>query len=62
MIDKGNRNTRRKLALLSLCPPQIPHDIPGRRSGKPVTNRRSYGLPPPDPPVLSTEREGYAIA
>jgi hypothetical protein len=55
-----------------LCPPQIPHDqtqarTPGRRGGKPATNRLSYGaavsgqfyalttLPPKkDPPVKLT--------
>jgi hypothetical protein len=26
MFGKGNRNTRRNPAPLSLCPPQIPHD------------------------------------
>jgi hypothetical protein len=29
-----------------LCQPQIPHDLgsnPGRRGGKPATNRLSYG-------------------
>jgi hypothetical protein len=25
-IGRGNRSTRRKPALVSLCPPQIPHD------------------------------------
>jgi hypothetical protein len=44
-IDRGNRNTRRKPAPAPLCPPQIPHDYlnPGRRGGKPATNRLSYG-------------------
>jgi hypothetical protein len=45
-IGKGNRSTRRKPALVPLCPPQIPHDLgsnPGRRGGKPATNRLSYG-------------------
>jgi hypothetical protein len=27
MIGKGNRSTRRKLAPVALCPPQIPHDL-----------------------------------
>jgi hypothetical protein len=39
---RGNRSTRRKPA-----PPQIPLDQarvePGRRGGKPATNRLSYG-------------------
>jgi hypothetical protein len=26
-IDRGNRNTRRKTAPVSLCLPQIPHDL-----------------------------------
>jgi hypothetical protein len=25
-IGRGNRNTRRKLTPVPLCPPQIPHD------------------------------------
>jgi hypothetical protein len=27
MIGRGNRSTRRKPALVPLCPPQIPHDL-----------------------------------
>jgi hypothetical protein len=47
-IGRGNRSTRRKPAPEPLCPPQIPHDqtqarTPGRRGGKPATNRLSYG-------------------
>jgi hypothetical protein len=45
-IARGNRSTRRKSAPMSLCPPQNPHDLGsnrGRRCGKPVTNRLSYG-------------------
>jgi hypothetical protein len=45
-IGRGNRNTRRKLAPVSLCPPQIPQYLglnPGRHSGKPATDRLSYG-------------------
>jgi hypothetical protein len=45
---RETRSTRRKPAPVSLCPPQIPHDQtpvsnPGRRGGKPATNRLSYG-------------------
>jgi hypothetical protein len=46
MIGRGNRSTRRKPAPVPLCPPQIPHDLgstPGRRGGKPSTNRLCYG-------------------
>jgi hypothetical protein len=47
MIGKGNRSTRRKPAPVSLCPPQnhmfCPDANPGRRRGKPATNRLSYG-------------------
>jgi hypothetical protein len=47
MIDRGNRSIRRKPAPVSLCPPQTPHACPaanpGRRGGKPTTNRLSYG-------------------
>jgi hypothetical protein len=43
----GNRSTRRKPALVTLCPPQIPYDDlgsnSGHRGGKPTTNRLSYG-------------------
>jgi hypothetical protein len=47
-IGRGNRSTRGKPAPAPFCPPQIPHDqtrarTPGRRGGKPVTNRLSYG-------------------
>jgi hypothetical protein len=50
-IGRGNRSTRRKPAPAPLCPPQIPHDQdpgsnPGRRCGKPATNRlRGLFLP-----------------
>jgi hypothetical protein len=50
MIGKGTTtvcSTRRKPAPVPLCPPQTPHacpDVnPGRRGGKPATNRLSYG-------------------
>jgi hypothetical protein len=45
-IGRGNRSTRRKPATAPLCPLQITHDLtskPGRRGGKPVTNRLGYG-------------------
>jgi hypothetical protein len=47
-IVRGNRSTRRKPAPVPLCPPQIPtrpdpSSNPGRRGGKPATNRLSYG-------------------
>jgi hypothetical protein len=46
MIGRGNRSTRRKPAPVPLCPPQTLHacpDVkPGRRGGKPATNRLSY--------------------
>jgi hypothetical protein len=45
-IGRGNRSTRRKPAPVPLCPPQFPHDLgsnPGRRGGKPATNRLSCG-------------------
>jgi hypothetical protein len=47
MIGKGNRSTRIKPAPVPFCPPQTPHTCsdanPGRRGGKPATNRLSYG-------------------
>jgi hypothetical protein len=43
MIGRGNRSTRRKPAPVPLCPPQTPHANPGRRGGKPATNRLGYG-------------------
>jgi hypothetical protein len=43
MIGRGNRSTRRKPAPVPLYPPQTPHACPdanpGRRGGKPATNR-----------------------
>jgi hypothetical protein len=43
MIGRGNWSTRRKPAPVPLCPLQTPHANPGRRGGKPATNRLSYG-------------------
>jgi hypothetical protein len=47
MIGRGNRCIPRKPAPMPLCPPQTPTCCPdanpGRRGGKPVTNRLSYG-------------------
>jgi hypothetical protein len=47
MIGRGNRSTRRKPAPMPLCLPQTPHACPdanpGRRGGKPATNRVNYG-------------------
>jgi hypothetical protein len=47
IIGRGNRSTRRNPAPVPLCPPQTPHACPdanpGRRGGKPATNRLSYG-------------------
>jgi hypothetical protein len=47
MIGRGNRSTIRKPAPVPLCPPQTPTCCPdanpGRRGGKPATNRLSYG-------------------
>jgi hypothetical protein len=47
-IGKGNRSTRRKPALeplgsLQIKLDQTPGSNPGRRGGKPATNRLSYG-------------------
>jgi hypothetical protein len=47
-IGRGNRSTRRKPTPAPLCPPQNltwqnPCRSPGRRGGKPATNRLSYG-------------------
>jgi hypothetical protein len=42
-FGRGNQSTRRKPAPTPLCPPQIPSANPGRRRGKPATNRFSYG-------------------
>jgi hypothetical protein len=57
-IGRGNRSTRRKPSPAPVCPPQIPLDqTPGRRGGKPATNRMSYGaalvprLPAAAPPL-----------
>jgi hypothetical protein len=50
-IGRGNRSTRRKPAPAPFCPPHIPHDqtgarTPGRRGGKPATNRLNHGAAP----------------
>jgi hypothetical protein len=47
-IARGNRSTRRKPAPVPLVPPKNPTrpDLgsnPGRRGGKPASNRLSYG-------------------
>jgi hypothetical protein len=48
-IGRGNWSTRRKPTPMPLCPLQIritwlsPGLYPGRRGGKPATNRLSYG-------------------
>jgi hypothetical protein len=44
MTGRGNWSTQRKPAPVPLCPPQTPDANPGCHSGKPVTNRLSYGL------------------
>jgi hypothetical protein len=48
MIGRGNRSTRRKPVPVPLCPPQTPHACPdanpGRRCGKPASNRLIYGM------------------
>jgi hypothetical protein len=47
MIGTGNLSTQGKPSPVSLCPPQTPHACLevnlGRHSGKPETNRLSYG-------------------
>jgi hypothetical protein len=47
MTGRGNRNTLRKPASVPICPPKnltrCPDENPGRRGGKPATNRLSYG-------------------
>jgi hypothetical protein len=51
-IGRGNRSTRREPTAMSLCPPQVSHDMetgsnPGRRGGKPAltsTNRMCYAV------------------
>jgi hypothetical protein len=45
--DRGNRSTWKKPSPVTLCPPQIPHDLgsnSGHCSEKPVTNCLSYGI------------------
>jgi hypothetical protein len=56
-IGRENRSTRRKPASAPLCPPQIPFDQtwgwnPGRRGGKPATNRLSYGAAETDVTIV----------
>jgi hypothetical protein len=45
-IGGGNRSTRKKPAPAPFCPPH-PGSNPGRRGGKPATNRLSYGAAHP---------------
>jgi hypothetical protein len=40
MIGRGNRSTRRKPALVPLCPPQIPHDARKRTQAAAVGSQR----------------------
>jgi hypothetical protein len=40
MIDKGNRSTRRKYALVLLCRPQIPNDLARARIRSPAVGGR----------------------
>jgi hypothetical protein len=51
MIGRGNQSTRRISVPVPLCSPQTPHACseanPGRRGGKPATNRLSYGTAVP---------------
>jgi hypothetical protein len=35
MVGKGSRSTRRKSAVVPLCPPQIAHDLNRREPGPP---------------------------
>jgi hypothetical protein len=59
-IGRGNRSTGRKPAPVPLCPPQFPHDLgsnPGRRDGKPMTNRLSCGTFPQELYVMVVIRD-----
>jgi hypothetical protein len=42
MNGRGNRSTRRKHALLPLCPPQTPHACPDACGGKPATKQDGH--------------------
>jgi hypothetical protein len=42
IIGRGNRSTQRKSAPAPLCTPRTPHDLTGRETGPPATNRLSY--------------------
>jgi hypothetical protein len=56
-IGRGNRSTWRKPAPVPHSPPQTPHACPeakpGRRGGRPATNRLSYGTASSDCIVLN---------
>jgi hypothetical protein len=42
-IGRGNRSTRRNLAPVLLCPPQIPHDLTRARTRSAAVGSLSYG-------------------
>jgi hypothetical protein len=42
-VARGNRSTRRKLASLPLCPPQIPHDLIRSQTQAAAVGSLSYG-------------------
>jgi hypothetical protein len=46
MIDRGNRSTRRKPALVPLCPPQSPHATRTRTRAAAVESQRLTALAP----------------
>jgi hypothetical protein len=65
MIGRGNRNTRRKPALVPHWPPQTPHACqdanPGRRGGKPATNCFSYGTAMDDSNLIGQDEEMVVV-
>jgi hypothetical protein len=64
MMSRGNRSTRRKLAPVLLCSPEIIHDLgsnQGLRGGKPVTNRLSYDGLKKSVQVLSVSTSNVSI-
>jgi hypothetical protein len=61
MIGKGNRNTRRKSASSSHCPPQSPHDLSRREPGPPRRKSNDKPLEPTARPFRRLREAGLIM-